>query len=617
MADANGERAKSAVNVVEEPEPPVQIQSIYNRAGTMVIRYRTTIEHSGLGEFRELSSSFQSDLLRKVEAQRARWRAKWQAMNTREQKAQLLEENREEADDQTQEARQAQEEIEGLLVAGVNRDPSVKWDSLKNHSEFKIESPAAELERRLKELEAPSVPSYYSVPREPHDDDAEFQPKLNLLDKAVRSLRARKEVRGRLSFERSHASWVQEREKTEQANAELKAKHEIALAAVEVQRDRLKQDCAILVKAWEEQKRGFCEDQAAHNRKIDDLKDRYRKKDPEAVEQYCRLVLDNSPYPDTFPSSFEIDYNADTRLLIVEFSLPPVESLPTLVEVKYVASRGELKESHLSDVQLAKVFDMTMYRITLRTLYELFVADKSDAIDAVVFNGWVDALNKATGKRQNNCILSIQVSKTEFLNVDLKNVDPKACFRNFKGVGSSKLSSLAPIAPIIQISRDDKRFVAAKEVADRLDEGFNLAAMDWEDFEHLIREIFEAEFSVNGGEVKVTQASRDGGVDAVAFDPDPIRGGKIVIQAKRYTNTVGVSAVRDLYGTVMNEGATKGILVTTADYGPDAYEFARGKPLTLLSGSNLLHLLEKHGHKARIDLAEARKLMMEQQREHS
>ncbi len=69
-----------------------------------------------------------------------------------------------------------------------------------------------------------------------------------------------------------------------------------------------------------------------------------------------------------------------------------------------------------------------------------------------------------------------------------------------------------------------------------------------EDFENLIRELFEKVFSVNGGEVKITQASRDGGVDAIAFDPDPIRGGKIIIQAKRYTNTVGLSAVRDLYG---------------------------------------------------------------------
>jgi restriction system protein len=95
-------------------------------------------------------------------------------------------------------------------------------------------------------------------------------------------------------------------------------------------------------------------------------------------------------------------------------------------------------------------------------------------------------------------------------------------------------------------------------------------------------------------------------VDAIAFDPDQIRGGKIVIQAKRYTNIVGVSAVRDLFGTVMNEGATKGILVTTADYGKDSYDFANGKPLTLLSGSELLYLLKKHGHRARIDLREAK-----------
>ena len=142
-----------------------------------------------------------------------------------------------------------------------------------------------------------------------------------------------------------------------------------------------------------------------------------------------------------------------------------------------------------------------------------------------------------------------------------------------------------------------------------MDSSVNLAAMHWEDFEHLIRELFEQEFADAGGEVRVTQGSADGGVDAVAFDPDPIRGGKVVIQAKRYTNTVGVSAVRDLYGTMMNEGATKGILVTTTDYGKDSYEFAKDKPLTLLNGSNLLSLLEKHGTQARINIAEAKKIL--------
>ena len=210
------------------------------------------------------------------------------------------------------------------------------------------------------------------------------------------------------------------------------------------------------------------------------------------------------------------------------------------------------------------------------------------------------------------CVLSIQAKKEEFLLVNLANVDPKICFKSLKGVGSSKFHSLTPVAPVLAISREDKRFVASHEVVSQLNEGVNLAAMDWEDFEHLIRQIFEMEFKQAGGEVKITQASRDGGVDAIAFDPDVIRGGKTVIQAKRYTNTVPVSAVRDLYGTVLNKGASKGILVTTSDYGQDSYEFAKGKPLALLNGSNLLNLLGKHGHKAKIDLKEAKAILASQ-----
>ena len=53
----------------------------------------------------------------------------------------------------------------------------------------------------------------------------------------------------------------------------------------------------------------------------------------------------------------------------------------------------------------------------------------------------------------------------------------------------------------------------------------------------------------------------------------------------------------------------KGILVTTSNYGNDAYEFAKGKPLQLLNGANLLSLLEKHGHKAKIDLKEAKGIL--------
>jgi restriction system protein len=243
-----------------------------------------------------------------------------------------------------------------------------------------------------------------------------------------------------------------------------------------------------------------------------------------------------------------------------------------------------------------------------------FPSDAVNAIDSIVLNGWVTSTDKAIGKQVTGCVLSVQAVKSEFMDINLGQVEPKACFKKLKGVSAAKLTALQPVRPILQLNKEDKRFISAYGVADTLDNSSNLAAMDWEDFEQLIREVFEKEFSANGGDVKITRASRDGGVDAVAFDPDPIRGGKIIIQAKRYTHTVSVSAVRDLYGTIHNEGANKGILVSTADYGPDAYEFAKGKPITLLSGSELLYLLQKHGHKARIDLQEARLLNAEKEK---
>ncbi len=134
-----------------------------------------------------------------------------------------------------------------------------------------------------------------------------------------------------------------------------------------------------------------------------------------------------------------------------------------------------------------------------------------------------------------------------------------------------------------------------------LDQRPNLMELTPGEFENLITNLFEK----MGLEARLTQASRDGGVDCVAYDPRPIFGGKVIIQAKRYKNTVGVSAVRDLFGTVHNEGASKGILVTTSGYGKAAFAFAEGKPLELLSGSNLLYLLAEHaGMEAKIEVPE-------------
>ena len=340
----------------------------------------------------------------------------------------------------------------------------------------------------------------------------------------------------------------------------------------------------------------------------------YFDKNDKEVVAYCNLILKHSPYNANDGQSWLNLYNPETKNLIIDYNFPPVEIVSNIKEVRYLKTRDEYKDVYYSKTEFNKLYDNMLYQITLLTIYELFISDRANAIDSICFNGWLKSKNKATGHDVNNCILTIQVGKTELLELDLKYVDPKECFKKLKGIANSKLHSVIPVAPIISINREDERFIEPKNIQENIDESYNLAVMDWEDFEHLIREVFEKEFAKTGGEVKVTRSSRDKGVDAIAFDPDPIKGGKIVIQAKRYTNTVGVNAVRDLYGTILNEGANKGILVTTSDYGPDAFEFAKGKPITLLNGGNLLNLLARNGQKARIDIKEAKQLRLEKEK---
>lgn len=358
--------------------------------------------------------------------------------------------------------------------------------------------------------------------------------------------------------------------------------------------------------AYQRQKTEFESEQAEHNRMVDDLRRRFELIEPEAIERYVELVLDRSEYPDLINLSLESFYLPDRRSILVEMNLPHPDVIPNVAEYRYVATRDTITEKELKKGEHKKLYEDAISQIAVRTIHEIFESVYVDAVDLVIFNGWVSGIDPKTGQDFRNCILSVQAEKDYFLSLNLERVDARECVRGLKGLVASDLIELAPVKPILHLDRSDARIIEAEEVIDGLDSGMNLAEMEWQMFETLVRDLFGKMFSGDGVSVEVTRASRDAGVDAIVYDPDPIKGGKFVIQAKRYNIPVPVSAVRDLYGTVMNEGAVKGILVTTANYGKDSLEFAKDKPLGLINGSELIYLLNKHGYKAHIELRKTR-----------
>lgn len=339
-----------------------------------------------------------------------------------------------------------------------------------------------------------------------------------------------------------------------------------------------------------------------YNTSIDVRRQQFEQGDPEAVKWVISRILGELDLPEDYGKDFDVAFEGSSGIAVVNMPLPTLDEVPRTTSYKFVKARKAIEAVEMKPKEFDVFYDALLHQMTLLVIHCIFREASSPIIQSVVFNGWVTGIDRKTGNDFTSCIVSVQAPRETFASFQLDRVDPKECVRSLKGLVAGPLAQLAPVKPIMDLNREDARFIASREILENLNASDNLATMDWEDFEHLVRELFAKVFGGEGSEVRVTQASRDRGVDAIAFDPDPIRGGKFVIQAKRYNIVVPVSAVRDLYGTMINEGAAKGILVTTSHYGNDAREFAKDKPITLIDGANLVQMFQQYGYDVHIDI---------------
>lgn len=566
----------------------------------MPLNYELIVRHDGLHKYRVVRARTDWEVRAKAQTQLAEWEAAWarkQAVaasrSQKEQEREHKESRKAEAEQITLEARKLRATLEGLLTRSLEKPIVFDWDRLLDTRAFCEPEPVK-----------PSVPA---KPAKPELRLPERQrTNLGLFNKFIESMWPPLKDSRLAKEDENHKASVRE------------AKHAYNVALDQYTEAARSYNAEVLriharwqeeVAAWRRRKADFLARQEKNNEDVKTLKSRYFAKHPEAVSDYCELVLQKAAYPDFFSGDFDLEFNGDNGILVLDFDLPIPENMPWIKSARYVPSRDVVQITEYPPAEKRGIYDDLVYQTALRTIHELYNSDTVQALQSVVFNGRTHSIDAGTGKEAHGCILSVQTTRETFAQFDLSKVDAGKCIRKLRGVAATTLYDLTPVAPVMSINRADARFIESKKVITNISGGDNLASMDWEQFEHLIREIFEKEFAANGGEVRVTRASRDGGVDAVIFDPDPIRGGKYVVQAKRYTQLVPVSAVRDLYGTVVNEGAVKGILVTTAYYGPDSYAFAKDKPLTLLDGSNLLSMLQKHGVQAHIDILAARRIL--------
>ncbi len=120
----------------------------------------------------------------------------------------------------------------------------------------------------------------------------------------------------------------------------------------------------------------------------------------------------------------------------------------------------------------------------------------------------------------------------------------------------------------------------------------DLVRLSPRDFENLVGKLLER----LGYNVRLTPASRDGGVDMLAERRGPLSPQSIIVECKHYPHrTVPVHELRALYGVLTRrDDAQRAVLVTSGDFSQGCYEFARGQPIDLIDGKRLLGLLQKY-----------------------
>ncbi|MFJ4829107.1 restriction endonuclease [Streptomyces sp. NPDC088747] len=318
-----------------------------------------------------------------------------------------------------------------------------------------------------------------------------------------------------------------------------------------------------------------------------------RRRDPDSVVEYFSAALyASTAWPEGFPRQVAAAYDPAAQQLVLDWELPALSIVPEVKSVRYMVGSGQDKETPRPVGQRRALYAEVVAQCVLLVLHELFAADELGALESVSLNGFVDGHDPATGRPAHVFLATVTARRSAFRELHLAQVDAGSCLTDgLRGRLSARPDQLTAVRP-------DRRpqDVGNRVVAHGSDEDPDLYEMDPVAFENVVAELFRA----MGMQAVTTQRSNDGGVDVDALDPTPIRGGKIVVQVKRYRNTVPPTAVRDLYGTVQDAGANKGVLVTTSGFGPGSYTFANGKPLELVSGAELVDLLHRHGLRGRL-----------------
>lgn len=306
-------------------------------------------------------------------------------------------------------------ELDSLLSATLDVDDFVNLEVLKKN----LEHPP--FERTDLETPIPVPPTLHQpeppVMRQPEPPKGIFGRKK----KATQALLAAQE-----EYQRARYEWEQYVRQLPELNRRARQQGE---EAEQLRESRLRTAREL----YQAECRAREKEVERHNAEVDEFITNLSYGVENAVNDYVDIVLANSVYPDGFDVTRAAQFDAPSAELSLTVGMPAPDRIPS-VKAFRVQANNEIVDAALSQKAQKDRYASIVDQVALRTLHEIFEADRREIVKSISLQVCTSTINPATGHLEDYVLAAVSVGRGDFEAINLKMVEPRAAL---EGLGAS------------------------------------------------------------------------------------------------------------------------------------------------------------------------------------
>ncbi|MET7397566.1 hypothetical protein ABZS66_29180 [Dactylosporangium sp. NPDC005572] len=322
------------------------------------------------------------------------------------------------------------EDLDGLLASTLDVDDYVDLESLRIRS---VEHPPFDAGPLSRPVPPPPPPVYppepqYQEPAAPTGLSGAFGGKKRY-EEAIAQARATHETAHRAWREhcaRMHAGYSAELERRRKADQDRVQKLD---AAEEIYRQECRQREV---------------EAEAHNQNLSQFINNLAFDVESAIRDYVAVVLSNSVYPDAFSVTYEHSFDISSRELTLQVTVPDPSAIPAVRGYRYVKAKDEIVPTALPAKERKERYANAVWQVALRTLHEIFEADRAAKIRSIALSVSTDRTAPATGRPEEVPLVVAAADRDTFGTFDLAHVVPHATLVHLGATLSKSPFDLTP-----------------------------------------------------------------------------------------------------------------------------------------------------------------------------